>query len=76
MEEIITKNVGNGTTIYTDSWKGCKNLKNIGYQHEMVCHKTNFLNPQNKLVHTQTVELTWRWLKKYFKAFPSIKKRT
>lgn len=75
LDKIITKYVTKGTTIYTDSWRGYNNLKNIGYNHEIVCHKENFLNPNNKEIHTQTIEITWRWLKKYLKTYPSIKKK-
>ena len=55
---IISKYVKKGTTKYTDSWKEYFDLKNMGFNHSTVCHKENFLNSQNKEIHTQNIEIT------------------
>lgn len=47
---------GQPQTIYSDGWKSYSGLKSLGYNHGIVVHKRNFLNPQNKIIHTQTVE--------------------
>lgn len=62
IDEIIKKYVKKGTTIYTDSWKGYNNLKNIGYKHKTVNHKENFKDPITN-VHTNNIEGTWNGLK-------------
>ena len=62
IDKIIEKYVKKGTTIYTDSWKGYNNLRNIGYKHKTVNHKKYFKDPITK-VHTNTIEGTWNGLK-------------
>ena len=76
IDKIVKRNVENGSIIYTDAWKGYSNIKNIGYKHGIVCHTQNFINPGDKEIHTQTIEATWRWLKRYLKTYPSIKNKT
>lgn len=67
LERIIESHVEMGTTIYTDEWRGYSGLTGMGYQHETVCHSRYFLNPDNRLVHTQTIEGQWRWVRHFIK---------
>jgi len=64
---IIKNNVEEGTTIITDGWKGYLGIDKNNYKHYSVNHKENFVNPLNKEIHTQNIEILWRWLKKYIK---------
>lgn len=75
IDAIIEKYVEKESTIYTDMWRGYKNLSNLGYNHKTVNHSENFLNPIDRDIHTQKIEVTWRWLKNYLKKYPSIKKK-
>lgn len=63
---IILENVEEGTTIYTDKWKGYINL-NQYYHHLDVNHTTNFVDPITG-ANTQLIESTWNSYKKLFKA--------
>lgn len=60
---LIRKYIKPGTTIISDEWKAYSQLQQHGYQHNTVCHKVNFVNPQNKEVHTQNIENSWRYAK-------------
>lgn len=62
INEVITKYVKKGTTIYTDCWKGYNNLDKIGYKHKTVNHKKHFKDPETG-IHTNTIEGTWNGLK-------------
>jgi transposase-like protein len=52
---IIIRRVLSGSTIHTDEHASYRRLSGIGFSHYTVCHKYNFVNPQNG-THTQHVE--------------------
>lgn len=56
----IIENIADGSTIYSDSWKGYQTnkIEVEGFQHAKVNHKYNFIDPDTG-VHTQTVERMW-----------------
>ncbi|GBO35922.1 hypothetical protein AVEN_117303-1 [Araneus ventricosus] len=58
--EKIIENIANGSTIYSDSWKGYQTnrIEREGFLHAKVNHKYNFIDPHTG-VHTQTVERMW-----------------
>ncbi|KAK6049567.1 hypothetical protein COOONC_12928 [Cooperia oncophora] len=62
LEAIIRKYVRPGGTIRTDMWGGYNNLANLGYNHEVVNHSANFVDPATG-VHTQRIECMWSHLK-------------
>jgi hypothetical protein len=53
--EIIRNHVLPGITIHTDEWAAYRTLSRLGYEHNAVCHKYNFVSPENG-IHTQNVE--------------------
>ncbi|KAF7697602.1 hypothetical protein CDIK_1574 [Cucumispora dikerogammari] len=55
-DKILVKHVELDTLIFTDHWSNYLNLSNIGYLHERVNHSRNFLNPDYKSIHTQSIE--------------------
>ena len=61
-----------GTLIYTDSWKGYADLKDLGYNHQMVNHSVEFVSSTDKEVHTQSIEVYWRHQVKC--SFPSSRR--
>ena len=63
LHSYIKKFVLPGTTIITDAWGGYNGLESAGFQHRVVCHKHNFVNPED-LAHTQRIESLWRWVRK------------
>ena len=43
----------------------CLFLRENTQQHDSINHSENFVNPQNRQVHTQTIENLWGILKKW-----------
>ena len=58
--KVISDHVLDGTTIYTDCWKGYSSveLRSAGYDHMTVNHRYNFVDPFTG-VHTQNIERLW-----------------
>ena len=65
LEKIIVEHVEAGTTLYTDGWKAYEQLERLGYKWEMVNHSEHFVSPTNPACHTNTIEGTWRCLKRW-----------
>lgn len=61
--EIIKDNILPGTTIISDCWKAYCSLNKEGFKHLTVNHSVNFVDPDTG-AHTNTIESTWRALKK------------
>ncbi|XP_064463586.1 uncharacterized protein LOC135374571 [Ornithodoros turicata] len=59
---LIDKHVEKGTTLYTDCWKGYAGLSAEGFQHMMVNHTYNFVDPDTG-VTTNHIESQWRPLR-------------
>ena len=57
----ICDNIEQGTTIYSDCWRGYKtnDLTAAGFSHATVNHKRNFVNPADPNIHTQHIERLW-----------------
>ena len=65
---IITRWIRpNCKMIITDEWKPYKVLKKLGYNHESVKHKDNFVRQDNPIIHTQTIERRWGMIKSKIK---------
>lgn len=60
---IINENILPGTTIISDCWKAYSSLNSEGFTHLTVNHSVNFVDPETG-AHTNTIESTWRALKK------------
>lgn len=64
---IIKKFILPGTKIITDGWKAYNKLEEEGYIHECVNHSVEFVNSEDRSVHTQNVERLWKSLKQTMK---------
>jgi hypothetical protein len=64
LEDITVEFVEQGTTIMTDCWRGYRNLRNRGFIHHAVNHSINFVDPNNREVHTQNIEAYWSKIKR------------
>ena len=65
---IIQKWVSVETSyIVSNKWRAYNNLKKLHYNHETVNHSKYFINPENNLVHTQTIENRWGQMKSLMK---------
>lgn len=62
---FIRMNIAPGSTIITDKWKGYNSLTSMGYNHYTVNHKIEFVDKNNPIIHTQNIEIRWRYLKKH-----------
>jgi hypothetical protein len=53
MLQAIKDNINQGTTSYSDCWRGYETdeLQNAGFQHLTVNHIYNFVDPQLDLTH-------------------------
>lgn len=49
-----------GTTIISDCWKSYDMLQHEGFQHLKINHSLNFVDPEDRTIHTQNIERTWR----------------
>ena len=67
LERIITAHVLPGSIIVTDAWAGYNNvgiINNGVYDHQVVIHAQNFVDPVHNDVHTQTIEGLWMHAKR------------
>ena len=60
---IIHKYIRPGTKIISDEWKAYIQMQNQGIEHGTICHKRNFVSPDDPSVHTQNIENLWRYAK-------------
>ncbi|KAG0438094.1 hypothetical protein DMUE_3308 [Dictyocoela muelleri] len=69
MRTIIVNNVHPGTTIITDQWRGYSAaLRNsVDFTHRSVNHSINFVDPDDPIVHTQSIEGLWGYLKRFLR---------
>lgn len=61
---VISENVEPGTTIITDMWRGYNSLEQNGFPHKTVNHSVNFVSPNDRNIHTQTIESHWAKIKR------------
>ena len=59
--------------IISDSWKSYHKLGDHNYYHHMVNHSTNFVDEGNKMIHTKTIERTYKDMKEYVRR-PGVRK--
>ena len=64
---LIKKYIRSGSTIISDGWAAYGSLSNEGYSHRVINHSENFVHPEDRSVHTQTVERLWRNVKEWAK---------
>jgi len=62
LHKIIQREVIVGSSIHSDSWSGYNGLSEDGYNHYVVNHNENFLDPISK-AHTLRIECLWRPLR-------------
>lgn len=61
--DVISRHVKEGSIIYTDLWKGYKQLNTeLGLEHFTVNHTLHFKDPDSG-VHTNTIEGSWNGMK-------------
>ena len=63
LERLILRHVAQDTRIITDGWRGYVNLQKLGFNHATVIHNDHFVDPNDRTVHTNTIERRWGILK-------------
>lgn len=58
LNSIILENVENETVVVTDGWTGYSTISQYGFNHEVVIHEENFLDPISG-ANTQRIECEW-----------------
>ena len=71
---IIEKNVSKNTTIYTDGWSSYQAIDKNKYTHKTVNPTKEFVNKEDKTIHTNTIENVWRNVRRYFKVYNGARK--
>jgi len=62
LHKIIQREVIAGSTIHSDGWSGYNELLDHRYNHYVVNHSENFVDPISK-AYTQRIESLWRPLR-------------
>ena len=64
LHAIIRRNVRSGSKIHSDGWTAYRGLDRIGYAHQVVNHRREFVSPEG--THTQRIESQWRAMRREF----------
>lgn len=67
LSAFICKSVQNKSTVHSDCWRGYNNLISLGFDHDTVNHKEEFVkeNDDGSITHTQKIEGNWTSMKKF-----------
>lgn len=61
--QAIVNNINIGTRIISDSWRSYRNIYSLGFNHSMINHSLNFIDPLDPTIYTQNIERLWRSIK-------------
>ena len=67
LEEVICRNVVEGSTIITDKWSGYLHLDTCEFLHQSINHSTNYVDPDDNEIHTQRIESRWSAFKRFMR---------
>ena len=70
LQALIEEHILPGSHIISDGWAAYTNINLIGqgiYEHSVVVHQHNFVDPNDAEVHTQNVENLWMRAKRKLK---------
>ena len=62
LEPIIRQWILPGSRIVSDGWRSYNDLQNMDldvYQHDVIVHEQNFVDPDDPEIHTQNIENLW-----------------
>jgi transposase-like protein len=76
MRTLILENIYPGSTIITDEWRAYgAALHNLeGYNHATINHTYNFVDPEDSMIHTQSIESLWSHSKRALRKKNGINK--
>ena len=61
---ILIKNIHPETLVISDCWKSYSKLSNHFREHKTINHSLQFVDPNDRQVHTNNIESQWRVLKR------------
>ena len=61
---ILIKNIHPESIVISDCWKAYSKLSQHFAEHKQINHSLQFVDPNDKKVHTNTIESQWRVLKR------------
>ncbi len=70
LEALLVRFVRPGSRIISDGWRGYNNVANIpgqNYVHDVVIHERNFVDPNDRSIHTQNCENMWMKVKNFLR---------
>ncbi|CAG9857125.1 unnamed protein product [Phyllotreta striolata] len=70
LSALIVQKILPGNTIISDGWQAYNNIGRLGngvYDHRVIIHEDNFVDPNDPDVHTQNIENTWMRAKRKLK---------
>jgi len=65
---IIQACINRETKLISDDWGAYRRLRQMGYDHHIVRHCDNFVDPNDPTIHTQNIENLWRCLRRFLAA--------
>jgi transposase-like protein len=71
---IIQAWVHPGTEVLTDEWRAYAQLQANGFQHRTINHTLHYVDPNDRTLHTNTVEGMWNCVKRKFKRMNGTRK--
>lgn len=74
IQPLVRLVVAQGSTIYTDQWRGFADLKPDGYVHHAINHSVEFVDRHGH--HANTIESFWSFAKRRLAKFNGLPKRT
>ena len=69
---LIKEYILPGSIIISDGWAAYSSLSEEGYTHKVVNHSETFVDTEDRVIHTQTIERLWRDLTEWVKR-PGLK---
>jgi hypothetical protein len=63
LRAAIEENIAQGTRVISDGWRGYCSLTNHGWEHSVVNHSENFVDPSDPTINTQRIERMWKTVK-------------
>ena len=62
---IIVRNFHPDSRMISDNWGAYEILGSLGYDHSMVNHSLEFVDPNDPSIHTETIEGRWMHVKRH-----------
>ena len=70
----IEKNITKNTIIYSDYFKTYNQINKKNYTHKKINHSKEFVNKEDKTIHTNNIENIWRQVRRYLKVYNGVRK--